>query len=172
MRGAVVRVADAGDAEALWGLRLEALTSEPDAFAESAEEHRQTTVEGFAARLVGGTPDSFVVVACEDGAVVGMAGFFREPRAKRRHKGVVWGVYVRREARGRGIAREMLQEVVRRARGFEGLTQIHLSVRVGAEAARGLYASLGFGTFGIEPDSLRVEGRRIDQEHMFLPISD
>jgi RimJ/RimL family protein N-acetyltransferase len=168
----LIRLAAQEDAQALWDLRVEALAFYPDAFAESVEEHRRTTVEAFAARLRDGAPDNFVMVACEADRVVGMAGFFREPRAKRRHKGVIWGVYIRPEARGRGVARALVTQLIQRARPIDGLRQIHLSVTAGQGAARALYASLGFRTFGVEPDSLRIDGRGIDQEHMYLPLSD
>jgi ribosomal protein S18 acetylase RimI-like enzyme len=166
-----IRGVTKADAATLWNLRLTALDTEPFAFAESAEEHRLTSIESFADRLVSGGSENFVMAAFAGEIAVAMAGFYREQRIKRRHQGGIWGVFVQEDHRGLGIARALMTTLVERARALDGVSHIHLSVSTRQQSARRLYASLGFRTFGIEPAGLRLNGENMEQEHMFLALS-
>ena len=84
----------------------------PQSFAESAEEHRATPIELAAARLRQADDASFVLGAFLSGELVGMAGFFREKHLKARHKGRIWGVYVRVNYRGQGIGRALFSALL------------------------------------------------------------
>src|SRR5947209_16073872 len=139
-----IRPLTAADAEAWWELRLEMLRNDPESFADSPEEHASTPMEKARERL--GSSDlksNFVLGLFEEGELAGTAGFFRRIHKKERHKGHIWGVYVRPQSRGRGAGRALMQEVVRCARKIEGLEQITL-VASAHLPARGMYEALGF----------------------------
>lgn len=57
-----------------------------------------------------------------------MVGFVREQRKKLSHKGNIWSMYVVPEARGEGIGKRLLVEVVRRCHYLDSLEQINLTV--------------------------------------------
>src|SRR5215831_1881828 len=116
------------DAEAWWHLRLIGLKDEPHSFAESAEEHEARSMEQTREYFRSLNSENFIVGAFENAELAGMTGFYREKHTKFRHKGVIWSVYVRLESRGKGIARAILTEVIRRVRLIEGLEQILLVV--------------------------------------------
>jgi ribosomal protein S18 acetylase RimI-like enzyme len=158
------------DAAALWQLRLEALETVPEAFTESAEDHRKTSIEQFAENLRATAPDHFVVGAFADGALVGMAGFFRHQGNKVRHKGHIWGVYVKVQAHGQGIGRLMLNEVLRRAQSLHDVEQVTLAVGHTQTAARELYESLGFVFYGRESHALKIDGSYVDENWMQLRL--
>lgn len=162
-----IRPLTADDAEAWWRLRLEMLRNDPESFADSVEEHQNMSVETARKRLSGDPANSFVLGSFENGNLTGTTGFFRRHHHKERHKGLVWGVYVRPESRGKGVARALMQEVIRRARHLDSLEQIAL-VASAHLPARKLYEALGFESYGVERRSLKFGDTYVDDVLMVL----
>ena len=75
-----------------------------------------------AQRLDGGA----VFGAFAEGRLAGTAGFAIPQREKKRHKGVLWGVYVQEAARGQGIGRALVEAVIGHAAGR--VEQLHATV--------------------------------------------
>jgi len=165
-----IRLLTADDATAFWALRLEGLASVPEAFGESADEHRKTTVEEHAQRLRNGGAESFVVGAFDEEGLAGTAGFYLDMREKRRHKGHIWGMYVAPRLRGQGAGEALLVEALRVARQCDGLRSILLSVSETQPAARRLYERLGFSAYGVESEALRVGDRYLNEVFMVLKL--
>jgi RimJ/RimL family protein N-acetyltransferase len=167
-----IRVLTEADADEFWSLRLRALQDDPEAFGASYEEAVTTPIANVIQRLrdANMAPDNLILGAFEED-LVGMVGFRREPGDKLRHKAVIWGMYVVPEARGQGIARALLYNVLARAISIADLEQINLSVVTTNGAARRLYLSLGFEVYGLERRALKVNDQYLDEEHMVLFLS-
>ncbi|MGA3347908.1 MAG: N-acetyltransferase [Candidatus Sulfotelmatobacter sp.] len=164
-----IRFLTEADVQAYWHTRLEALKCGPDAFGSSAEEHHLLNMDAVAARI-SNQKYNFVSGAFDGKLLVGTAGFFRGRNIKEHHKGNIWGVYVKAEARRQGIARAMMRLLLDRANQIEGMEQIMLSVAATQTAAVKLYRSLGFETYGHEKRALKMGDRYIDEEHMVLMV--
>jgi ribosomal protein S18 acetylase RimI-like enzyme len=164
-----IRALTQADAPSFRRLRQEALEREPQSFGESPAEHQALTLEKIAARLE--SDSNFVVGAFADGELIATAGFFREQAIKRRHNGRIWGVYVDPHWRAKGVGRRLLCNLIERARALPGLEQISLTVNADQPAAKRLYLSLGFEIFGHESGALKLGETYVDEDLMFLRLS-
>ena len=166
-----IRLFTEQDAQVLWDLRMLALETDPWSFVDSPEELRTISVEEFATRLRSDNAENFIVGAFEQHAAVGMVGCYQEAPLKRRHKAWIWGVFVNPAARGRGIARCLMQAAIGRAKAIDGVDMVMLTVSVDQPAPRKLYESLGFRSIGVEPKGIKIGNQHHDEEHMVLEFS-
>ncbi len=164
-----VRLLGPSDATVVRALRLRALAEEPDAFVTSVDEEAASPppVTEERLRAVEGAAVDAVLGAFEGDTLVGMLSLLRETRRKARHRANVRGVFVAKEARGRGHGRALLDLAVGRARAG-GVEQIHLTVSTTGHAARSLYAKAGFVSAGLYKGAMKDGDRYIDEEALVL----
>ena len=153
-----------------WQLRLESLETEPLAFGKAVEEHRTTPVETVATRFRDAPPGNFHLGAFEQETLVGMATLLRETGLKERHKARIYGVYVTSSQRRRGVGGALIATLLQLATRDQSLEVILLSVSTRQEAARQLYRSFGFESYGVERNALKVGSTYIDEDHMMLRL--
>jgi ribosomal protein S18 acetylase RimI-like enzyme len=171
----IIRAFVPEEVEVFRKIRLAALLANPEAFGSSYETEQAQPLNVARERLqnLHSSPDNFVLGAwAETGEVVGMMGLYRQTSAKEQHKGGVWGVFVLPEWRGQGIAEQLLDELLARARQLADLGQLQLSVVTTQEAAVHLYQSRGFQQYGLERRALRIGDRYVDEFHMVLFLQE
>jgi ribosomal protein S18 acetylase RimI-like enzyme len=159
-----IRRLTAADAVAYRDIRLAGLKSSPEAFGSTYESESVRPLSSFSERL----DSSAVFGAFRRTEILGIAGFVIRNGVKEAHKGLLWGMYVRPDARQAGVGRRLVEAVIDFARQRVELLQ--LSVVSDNEPARRLYARLGFVEYGVEKNSLKQGGRYYDEILMALPL--
>jgi RimJ/RimL family protein N-acetyltransferase len=157
------------DAAALARLRRESLERDPLAFGSSVDADPHGSEAAFRESL-GRTDEVAVFGAFAGTELVGMVGIARSPRGKRRHKAGVWGMYVAKPWRRRGLGRRLMEQAIARACEWPQVEELALSVTTAAPGARRLYESLGFRPWGTEPRAILFEGRYEDEIHLVLTL--
>ncbi len=152
-----IRRLGADDAELFRDIRLEALRCDADAFGSTLAAESVKPLSWFAERLGA----SHVLGALRAGKLIGIAVFIVHQSPKMAHKGVLVGMYVRPEARRTGVGRRLVEAIIDTARRHVELVQ--LTVVMGNEPARRLYAGLGFVEYGLEKRALKHGDRYFDE---------
>lgn len=155
------------DAAVYWALRLRALREEPNAFGSSYEDSKDRPLAEVAKRLAG-EGDDFALGAFENGSLVGIVTFHRQTGMKERHTANIFGMYVAREAQGKGVGGALLDALLARARTLPELEQIYLAVVTTQTAAQALYRSRGFESYALLRRALKVGDTYLDEEGMVL----
>lgn len=140
-RDVLLRRAEPDDAEGMLEVLAQAID---DGFTVRTREEMPTP-EGQRQRVVERSADAgaLLVVAIRDGVVVGELSFRADPRARQRHTGS-FALAVRRELRGIGVGRALLELLIDWAREHPVVEKVCLGVYPDNERAIALYRKLGF----------------------------
>ena len=152
----------------LRAIRLEALRSEPAAYSSSYEETLDWPDEEWRRRLT--SDHSMVLLARVLTRPIGMVGGYLGSDEGDDSVGVVFGMYVTAEHRGKGIGRLLLTSLIDRLSAFPQITTIRLGVTETQEPARRLYESVGFQVVGTTEEGLVVDDRRYEELIMELRV--
>jgi len=163
-----VRLLKPEDAKAYWELRLEALKSNPEAFASSYEEaiRRKDPLKEVASRLQ--EEGSYTFGMFHQNQLIGNVTLVQEKALKMQHRGNIYAMYVSANNRKAGVGRSLMKAVIEHAKRIPVLEKLNLTVEANNEKAKNLYTSLGFKTYGYEEKALKVDDQYHDEEHMVL----
>jgi ribosomal protein S18 acetylase RimI-like enzyme len=151
-----IRLLTAADAASYRDVRLEGLRQHPEAFASTFEDECSKPLGWFKKRIV----QSRIFGAFFAQTLVGVVGLRMHDDLKQRHKAMLWGMYVRREARQYGIGECLVEAAV--AYASEHVEQLQLAVVTANEAARRLYVKAGFVEYGHQLHALKQGGQYYD----------
>ncbi len=153
-----IRLMNAGDASAMRELWLAGLREVPDMFTSSYAEEASQPLDYFAKQIARGA--SF---GCWDGEALGgmVAIWVPDKRQQSRHKAYLGAMYVAPQHRGKGVAKALIEAALEHAKDYA--EQVSLGVSAHNAGAIRLYESLGFTRYALEPRSLKLDGRYIDE---------
>ena len=80
-------------------------------------------------------------------------------------------MYVSPDFREKGIGKSLVQELVIKAKKCDGLEQINLTVISNNNAAKQLYETIGFVTYGKERNALKTGNQYWDDNLMVLQLN-
>ena len=81
------------------------------------------------------------------------------------------GLTVKKEYRGRGIGRALVEKMIAEARKNKQIKIIKLGVFAENLVAINLYQSLGFKQFGKLPNGIKHQGKYSDHDYYYLDVS-
>ncbi|HWX65661.1 MAG TPA: GNAT family N-acetyltransferase [Rhodanobacter sp.] len=167
-----VRPLELVDAVAYQRLRLLALQESPTAFSASHADEAGRSMDEVAARITSAADGSIGTLGIfERDELAGFVAVIHPQREKLRHGIELAGMYVSPAFRRRGFGRALLKAAVAHASSIAGVRQIKLGVNATNSEARALYQSLGFASYGVEPDALQVDGLFYGEEHYVLRLN-
>jgi ribosomal protein S18 acetylase RimI-like enzyme len=148
-------------------LRKEALLNEPEAYGPDYATFNATPLidkEHFFERILK-YPFSFALGAFTPNETLVAMGCFTSyyTMVKRRHKGTLWGMYVKPEYRGQGIGKKMANLILTAAKQDAGCEQAMITVTPPGSPAQKFYEDLGFIQYGIEYRALKLDSGYIDE---------
>jgi ribosomal protein S18 acetylase RimI-like enzyme len=152
-------------------MRDEMLFAHPEAFtSDPASEAGKEPID-YLPRLGLERRDGghFLLGAWHGKKLIGAIGCERETRRKVRHIGHVIGMMVRAEARGRGVASQLVQACIAEAR-LAGLEMLTLTVTAENGSAVRLYERHRFVAYGRLPRAIKVGPTYHDKLHMVLAL--
>ncbi|HDR7794439.1 TPA: GNAT family N-acetyltransferase [Bacillus luti] len=164
----MIRLLTKVDAKQYWELRLQALQINSEAFLTTYEEaiRQEKPLERVASNLSSNSSFTFGAFNKEN-HLVGVVTLLTEEKEVCKHKGHIVAMYVDAEHRRNSLARDLIRKAIERAREMK-LEQLNLGVVSTNEAAKRLYESIGFKTYGIEKRAFKKNGVYSDDEYMVL----
>lgn len=154
------------DFKAYEALRKEALKAEPEAFGASEKQEAPIRAQRFDDML--NSKGDFIIGAFEKDELIGMCGLFQFKGIKASHKGMIWGVYVKKEYRQQDIGKQVVSTTVEQAWKNKNITLLQLGVGLHNFAAINLYSNIGFESFGVEKRAFRINNEYIDEYLMAM----
>lgn len=146
-------------------IRKEALLKEPEAFGSDYATYSATPLidkEHFFEKVLN-YPFSFVLAAFDGEMLAAMGGLTCHTAPKRRHKGILWGMYVREQYRHQGIAKHLTELLMQSAKEDAGCEQALISVSPPGSLAHKFYEKLNFIQYGVEYRALKIDDEYIDE---------
>ena len=162
--GTTVREVRESDLAQYRDLRLEALKAAPLAFGADYQEALALPGSVWLERIRQNVNNHFAAlfVAEQSGVLVGMTGVRRDYGVKSQHNATVWGVYVRSNARGTGLAGTLLAHSMLWAQQM-GIARLELKVSTQNSSALNLYTKAGFEIAGTLRGTLRIADQLLDE---------
>lgn len=138
-------------------IRLQMLSEEPQAYSQTLEELSSRNDEDWKEKTISDT--MAVITIRVDEKLAGMNGLFYENR----ETVAIWGMFVRKEFRGMGLGKKLMEEIEKEIREDKVVKKIHVSVTDSQIPAWELYKKLGFKEIERIKGKIKFNGDSYDE---------
>jgi ribosomal protein S18 acetylase RimI-like enzyme len=138
-------------------LRLEALQNDPLAFGSSYEEEKNLTEDEWKRRIKN------TLLALANDTLVGMIVYIIDNKIKTKHIANIFGVYVKKEYRGQGVGKKLIESALKIIQKNSNVSKIKLTVNPEQKAAVKLYETFGFELVGRLKKELKINDKFYDE---------
>jgi ribosomal protein S18 acetylase RimI-like enzyme len=138
-------------------LRLEALQNDPLAFGSSYKEEKNLTEDEWKRRIEN------AIFALANDKLVGMIVYIIDNKIKTKHIATIFGVYVKKEFRGQGIGKKLIESAQKIIQRNVDVSKIKLTVNPEQKAAVKLYETFGFESVGRLKKELKIDDKFYDE---------
>lgn len=166
----IIRFLNTGDTTNYIALRQYSLLESPFAFSDSYEDQQNKSPMDYETEIAkwGNPLEAFTLGAFSDSdELIGFIKFKRDQRSKARHRASFHSLYVKPEYRGKGIASQLISELLKIIHTIPGIEQLQLSTIVSEFSLVEFYEKAGFQKLGglLEKD-LIINGKYVDAWYM------
>ncbi len=161
-----IRTLTKPDVEQYMNLRINDLKQNNDAFESSFEEEVESCMERMYQRLA--SEDELAFGAFEDEQLVGVVSLLLSQQSRLNHRARIIGLYVDHAYRNSGVNRMLVKKAVEEAKNNKAVEQLYINVVASNFVAKRLYKSLGFHTYAVDRNALKIDGKYYDEELMVL----
>ena len=153
-----IRQLTSEDASAFKEIRMEALQTDPIAFAADYNDEKTFPVSNYIDWIDG----KIVFGAFDASVMVGVASFtWEKTKSKLRHGGMIQSVFVKPGYRRKGIGTALFNAILDKLP--EEIEKVIIYVVKKNETAKSMYEALGFEQYGLEEKALKINGQYYDE---------
>lgn len=165
-----IRFLEKKDSIAYSKLRLSSLKESPFAFSDSYEDQSNKSFLDFQLEIEKSVNplESFTLGAfTNENQLIGFVKYKRDHRSKARHRASLFSLYVQPNQRGKGIAKKLINKLVKTIEIISGIEQLQLSTIISKNSLIEFYESFGFEKLGdVIKDDLIIDNQYVDALYM------
>ena len=147
-------------------LRLESLKTEPNSFLSTFDEEKKYSKQQWQNKFNQGVWFGYF----KDGNMIAMVNFLIGNKVKIMHTSEISGLYVKKEYRGQGLAKQLVEFILQYAKKKK-ISQIYLGCNANNINAINLYKKFGFKVFATRPKYVRINNIFFD-DFLMVKIVD
>ena len=152
-------------------LMLEAYVQAADAFTSTAEEREAEPMSWWVNRIAAPSGLSQSFGAFHEEHLVGTVALEFSAKPKTRHSALVIGMYVRPHVRGHGAGALLMRAAIAAAASRPEVRVLRLTYTEGNKPAQRLYESVGFLSWGVEPQAIHTPSGYKGKVYMSMQLA-